>query len=763
MRTVLVNIDYAYYLSTLKIYMILITSDFKLLNTVNTNSKFILTSDNYLYDIGDKIEIYDQNLILIKTIKLPNIASAVWNIFDTLYIQINNQIHLFQPLAPIIQSFIDTIEFENCTLCPSKSSTLILCNDSYTVFTYYCENICHDAFNINFTLINPDKVLLGEYNLVINGTFEGVNSKIAVESNLDVMLYSFEIFFDDSDLVVKPFIHYYDDSLFFSLDGKFRGYNIACELYMNGSLIEDEDFPVTVYTGVSTQTIVEDDYDFLDYDIIKENDLIMVLTNTSILVFESQVASEKSSFDGAKLVYTISKSDYMNSSEDCFSIDYISTIGKSSLFILNCSQTRDLPIYSKGKFYTYTDYDSFVIFIEIDVHYRRINNLNRFYINHEINWIQVVTSSSTHFLVLFIDYTKRTQFNQIYNNNLFVYKGTWNDSIEFELVKAINSNSLSLSKLLIDSADGVYIHSSSNTLNEKIIIYLSDRHYGIRVVSIINNELIIQGGKSYDEETIFSMGICGPTLFVFTNLTSIHSYIITKLFDLTFSKSYEPFYDSNMDWSGSVITCSEYYRPRYLSVFLRYPSVKKYQLRIIDLLTTQFSSNLKFVDYFYDSDAYYKPKSRFLNKYTLISLGVSNSELMIFNISIPSLTINSLNNSEYKNLIQKYNSDTFNLQIHYFNSHSSNYSNEFSVVIKKSNNGSNSSTSSISIILVVGVCAIILILIALSSFFAYKKYIGRKSKSRNIESQSIIDTFQIHKGGRLGLLINHEESSSSIN
>ena len=174
------------------------------------------------------------------------------------------------------------------------------------------------------------------------------------------------------------------------------------------------------------------------------------------------------------------------------------------------------------------------------------------------------------------------------------------------------------------------------------------------------------------------------------------------------------------------------------------------------------SYDLRFVDYYYDSDAYYKPKSRFLNKYTLISLGVSNSELTVFNISIPSLIIKPLNNSGYKSLIEKYNSDTFNLQIGYFNSHSFNYSNEFSIVIKNYNNGSDSSSSGISIILVVGVCSLILILIALSSFFAYKKFIGRKSEPHNIESQSIIDAFHIHKGGRLGLLINHEESSSSL-
>ena len=505
-----------------------------------------------------------------------------------------------------------------------------------------------------------------------------------------------------------------------------------------------------------------DDYDLLDYDIIKDNDFILVLTNTSILVFKSELADKENSFEGIDLVYNISKSDYLNSSEDCFSIDYISTGGNSSLFIMNCSRTRVLSIYSKGIFYYYPYYNSFVVFIEIDVEGQSILNLKRFYVNHEINWIQVVTSSSSHFLIFFIDLTTRTQTNSIYNNNLFVYKGTWNKTIEFSLLKVINSNTLNLSKLLINSADGVYFRSSSNTTNDKIVIYISDYYYGIRVVSIINDELQIQGGKNYIEETIFSVGICGPTLFVRTNFTSIHSYFITTLFDLTFSRGYEPFYESNMEWSGSVLTCSEFYRPRYLTVFLKYPFEKKYQLRIIDLLTSQFGSNLKFVDYYYDSDAYYKPKSRFLNKYTLISLGVSNSELTVFNISIPSLIIKPLNNSGYKSLIEKYNSDTFNLQIGYFNSHSFNYSNEFSIVIKNYNNGSDSSSSGISIILVVGVCSLILILIALSSFFAYKKFIGRKSEPHNIESQSIIDAFHIHKGGRLGLLINHEESSSSL-
>ena len=248
MRTVIVNMDYAYFLSSSKIYMILIVADFYVLNSVSTSSSFILTSDNYLYAVGDMIEIYDQNLILLKTIELPDRASAAWNVFDTLYIKIKNLIHIFQPFAPIIQSLIDSIEFKDCILCPSKSSTLILCPDSYTVFDYYCENICYDTFNLNFTLVNPDQILLGEYNLITNGIFQGLNASIEVESNIDVMLYSFQIFFDDSDLTYKPIIHYYDSFLFFSLDGKFRGYDITCELYMNGSLIKDEDFPVTVYT-----------------------------------------------------------------------------------------------------------------------------------------------------------------------------------------------------------------------------------------------------------------------------------------------------------------------------------------------------------------------------------------------------------------------------------------------------------------------------------------------------------------------------------
>ena len=93
-------------------------------------------------------------------------------------------------------------------------------------------------------------------------------------------------------------------------------------------------------------------------------------------------------------------------------------------------------------------------------------------------------------------------------------------------------------------------------------------------------------------------------------------------------------------------------------------------MRIIDLQSSQYSTDLKTIDFNF-KNGIYRAKSRFLNDYTLSALGVSSSELIIFNISIQNLVIKEMNKDEYKSLIQKYKSNILKLKINYSNPYSS--------------------------------------------------------------------------------------------
>ena len=154
----------------------------------------------------------------------------------------------------------------------------------------------------------------------------------------------------------------------------------------------------------------------------------------------------------------------------------------------------------------------------------------------------------------------------------------------------------------------------------------------------------------------------------------------------------------------------------------------------------------------------YRAKSRFLNKYTFSALGVSNSELTIFNISIPSLVVKAMKKDEYKNLITKYKSDTFRLKISYSNPHSSKNSTEFFVIIKDYEDSDNSSVSTLSLFAIICISLIITSMIIACSWIAYKRLIGRKNRGKAIETKIVFDGIEIGRKGRLGLLINHETS-----
>ena len=178
-------------------------------------------------------------------------------------------------------------------------------------------------------------------------------------------------------------------------------------------------------------------------------------------------------------------------------------------------------------------------------------------------------------------------------------------------------------------------------------------------------------------------------------------------------------------------------------------------MRIIDLQSSQYSTDLKTIDFNF-KNGIYRAKSRFLNDYTLSALGVSSSELIIFNISIPNLVIKAMNKDEYTNFIKKYKSDTFKLKIGYSNSHSSKYSNEFFVVIKDYGYSDSSSVSHLSIFEIMCISLIITIVIIICSWIAYKRLIGRKKKIETAETKIDFEGIEISRKGRLGLLINNE-------
>ena len=73
-------------------------------------------------------------------------ATKALNIFDTIYIEINNTINILQPFAPNIQIFLENINLNDCRLLPSENSVLVLCRNSYTLYDFACESICYNLY-----------------------------------------------------------------------------------------------------------------------------------------------------------------------------------------------------------------------------------------------------------------------------------------------------------------------------------------------------------------------------------------------------------------------------------------------------------------------------------------------------------------------------------------------------------------------------------------------------------------------------------------
>ena len=632
-------------------------------------------------------------------------------------------------------------------------SVLLIKNNSAKVYKHICENTCHNKFLIDFKSIDSDRSTQGTFNLSLVANVRGLNSIQTVNYSFNILLYSFEIFFDDSELIKNGIIHDYSQKLHYSLEGKFKGYDISCKLYSNNTFIEESSFPIQINNGVSNTTYKNEDYVFIDHDIIKDAGLILILSIDSLLVIDF---NEKDTLKQLKALSIIPYSEFFPYGE-CLSINLISIKGTKALFLLECIETRMVNYYSKESTSSYTIKSNNFLFILFDIILLKITKVSKFGVNHEISWMNVITSSSSCFIILCLDKVNKKTYTKLMNNNLIVYVGSWKNEISLDLLSIINFSTLNLTMMQINSADAVYISNPNCEGNGIVYLYLSDQFYGIRSIIIEEMSIIIGEGFKLYSESIFSLGICGSLLYTLSNLTYIHYFFIKKDHNLEYEYSFQPFYEEDLGWSGSPISCSSFYRPKYIAVYYKFESGSQYQLRIIEINSPIDSSYIKFIDVHYYKHVF-KAKSRFISENILTVLNQVPQELSILNISRPGLEINSINETEYNNLIKQNGGNKFYLKILYFNSLIKKNSSEFLVILKSPQSSFSSDSTNDNKLIVICACVGISIAIIVAAWITYKKIIGRKKKNEDIENKSIIDLIHFPQRGRLGLLINHEDS-----
>lgn len=750
--------DYLYLLTNTHVYFYLFyKGSLSIEKIVKSNASFITHGEQFLYFIGENIEVYNSFLDThIKTIPLNAVPTSIYNHKDVLYVQLPGEFYVFNGVAPVIQSLIYSEPTNNCQVHQSRLNTiLLLCQDSGTIFKDLCDvTSCYPEYKIKYTVIEPSAINEGDQDIIISATLNGVNSIVYQNILHTLNTYSLVLNFDQSNLPSSLFIIDYDQSLTIALSDKFEGFNINYMLYINNTRVET----VNPWLSLSPRVInnyylSNPDQTFLDHQYLKNENVVLVLCTNSIILYKVDESFRLNSTFTPQVIKIIYEYEYLPFEGGCSSIKYVSTKNNLALFALSCYEIARGDVYFDGYLSRVASKVYLLVFFELNIDDYTLNSVENKPMSHPIDWLIIITSSMTKFAIVCIDYITTIVTESNANNNIYSYVGTWDRSISLTKFKSVNFNTLGLARMRVNCADGYY-DTNVDSIG-MLYLYVTDKFYGIRVIEISQNNASLIWQISYTTDIVISIGICGNTLFLLTGWTDIDQYFIDNFYIPHFYTTFQPSYNSNYKGVSSVISCSSYYRPKYLAIYIYSVPDNFYQLRFIDLKTSVYGSYIKFFNLTGNTNPNYKAQSLFVTENMVTALGGQSGELFTFLISDLEITFPQMNTAEYKDMVKIWGSNSFELMIEYNNEYNEKNSSKY--LIKRlgpssdDDDDGNDDSKNLWWIWLIG--AFVLVVLVVVSFVMYKRVFGNnRKKAEQVEMKDIISFVGRYKNPRMSMM-----------
>ena len=743
------NLDYIYLLTKSQIFGYLYDQIYMYsFKTLDIEAEFLLSSNEFVYIISTNITVYDKDLVkLQKIIPLPGKPTSVHNDLDILYLQINNSTLIINGLQPVVQSLIGFETLGPCKILPAIFNMMfIYCSDHYYLYESYCHFLCNPIYILNINITNTNLINTGLMSISNPVQLSTKNNIQYLNVSYNLYLYSFLLEFDNTGLENINLLVDYDQNLEFSLSNRFIGFNIDYNLYINGSAVNLVDSPVEFNQRVINNNYFNStDHTFIDHDYIRNTQIVMVLCADSILFLNVSLEKNFGYTNFLHIISEIPKNEYFKGNVTCLSINYISTKGHLSLFVIYCQESKNDFFYYNGKVTTILTVSNYLLLLEININNLQISSSSKFSIPHYISLLQVITSNSNCFTIACID-SKNSIFSPLStNNNLYIYKGFWSEDVYIDFQIVINQENFGVSRFKITSIDGIFI--SNSMCVGPLYLYLTDKLYGLRILKIVDKEIFFQQKIEFRDDNLISVGVCGNSVFVLSELTFIYQYYLDKSHNLVLYIKFPPSYEQSLIGISSVISCSSYYKPRYLAVNFYSIPKSSFELRLIDLETNLLSYYVKNLDYSGVLTSISVRKSLFIDENTVTALGVYLTEFFTYYLSDNEIVLEQMGKSEYKEMVQKWGGNKFEVVLGYKNEFNQKNTSKF--YIQRIGPGSDKSYDdkvNYFIFWVIG--AISFFLLAIVSFIVYKR-IFRKKKQESVELIDIVTPIDRKKRDRM--------------
>ena len=771
-REKLVDIGYIYNPNTVQDYLYILTEshvklfyltkfESKFKNSISIRAKFICVTLQFVYIIGDNIYIYDLVLEnMNKVIPLFGTAITVLNNLNTLYIKTENKFLVFNGLAPIIQSLIYFQDRFYCSLEHSHQGIVFtVCEKNGILYYEKCTSECYFYSQVSYNAKNTSLINNGEVFSYINTRIITVRDSIFFSIKHSIVTYSLYLDFDESNFKNDTFMIDYDRSISIPLIGKIQGFNLDFELYVNNTLTKSKTDWVSLSPRIINNYALNLSEIIIDHEFIRFTDIIIFLTPITIEIYKTFSNYSQNEVFEPVFQYRYILSDILPKLSNCSSINYISTKGTLSLFVLICKEYYFRASYYDGSNQKNFLFNYFLTFITFDSKLERITYYTPRGINHIIEWIHVITSTPGCFILLCIDDLDYLNSKNEINNNLHVYQGTWNETITFYRTNVINFSTLGISKLQITCADGIYLSSPNCLSNITLYIYLTDAHFGLRMIKIQDNLTLVHN-EIYENDKLISVGVCGNSLFVLSKYSYIDEYFIEKEYIPHFYLTLQPSYDQDYIGVNSVISCSSYYRTRYLAVYFYSQEEGEYELRLVDLKSNLYNSFFKFITFKSTMNSLFKGKSLFLNENLLTAIGGSTGEFYTFLISDLEIIFPKMTSEQYSRMKKKLKSSSFEVKILYKNEYTSKNSSVY-LIHRPDPSGDDDDDSSDNnsifwwLWIIVSIIAVFIILVTV---ILYKKFFGHKNSEKMV-IKDYISMFTINRNARMTMMINSDITS----
>lgn len=436
----------------------------------------------------------------------------------------------------------------------------------------------------------------------------------------------------------------------------FSGYDLQAELILNNqSVSENDNLPAYINPSLKQSANYHINDVSVTYDVIIDMNFTLVLTEANNVLLVNTLTGN---IDGNFSIL----SDF-NVTLICMRIESISTIWPYSLFIVGCNYMTII----KQVGLKYTE-GSIIISLIIDLGNQTCISKSETEIDAVPSFTKVIQGTERTFSLLILDGLVGTDYD---NNNIWVYKGIWDEfkvSITFD--QAVNYYTLSLDQFCAISLDGTY------DFNDTLTLYVLDYSYGLRALRSYSGMIMEIIDGLYFDYSVLAIGLCGRTLFVGFEDTSIMVLMLIQG-KMQYYMTYFPYNNASSLYTTlrGFISCSNYYSTNYYSssyITLPMKNQTMIVVRVINLFSDYASSVVRDIIVTYDPNTILGfSKVGFLNSSSFITLDIQLNELNVFSLQSFSLVFPALPISQYEDMKKQWGKSLFEMVLHVYNGRSS--------------------------------------------------------------------------------------------